>query len=56
MTDEVVEDEHHDGRRPRRNYQRPTITHLGDLADLTLMPKNVGGADGTTFLGVDLGS
>ena len=35
-------------------YRPPAITYLGDLADLTR--KQVGAADGTTFLGIDLGS
>ena len=35
-------------------YRPPAITYLGDLADLT--GKQVGGADGTQFLGIDLGS
>ncbi len=36
-------------------YRPPAITYLGDLADLT-RGKQVGAADGTTFLGIDLGS
>lgn len=36
-------------------YRPPAITYLGNLAELTHQ-KAVGGADGTTFLGVDLGS
>ncbi len=35
-------------------YRPPTVTYLGNLAELT--QKAVGGADGTTFLGIDLGS
>lgn len=35
-------------------YRPPSVTYLGDLADLT--QKQVGAADGATFLGVDLGS
>lgn len=35
-------------------YQPPTVTFLGTLADLT--QKQVGGADGATFLGIDIGS
>ena len=35
-------------------YRPPTVTFLGTLAELT--QKDVGGADGATFLGVDLGS
>lgn len=37
-------------------YQPPEITFLGDLAELTRQGKNPGGADGTTFLGIDIGS
>lgn len=37
---------------PGDAYQRPDVTDLGTVADLTA--KQVGGADGTTFLGVDL--
>ena len=37
-----------------QGYEPPTLTCLGDLADLT--QKDVGAADGTTFQGVDLGS
>lgn len=36
-------------------YRAPTVTRLGDLADLT-GAKTVGGADGHTFLGLDIGS
>ena len=39
----------HDG------YTPPAIRLLGNLADLT-QGKEVGAADGTTFLGLDLGS
>jgi len=35
-------------------YRPPTVTYLGDLADLT--QKTVGGIDGSTFLGLDIGS
>lgn len=35
-------------------YEAPAIRHLGSLVDLT--QKTVGGADGTTFLGLDIGS
>jgi hypothetical protein len=37
-------------------YQPPRVTYLGDLADLTRQAKEVGGADGSTFLGLDIGS
>jgi hypothetical protein len=36
-------------------YRPPTITRLGDLAELT-QGKEPGGADGTTFLGIDIGT
>jgi hypothetical protein len=42
------------GGHPAAGYRPPTITYLGNLADLT--QKMVGAADGTTFLGIDLGS
>ena len=35
-------------------YEAPAIRHLGTLADLT--QKQVGAADGATFLGIDIGS
>ena len=35
-------------------YEAPAIRHLGNLFDLT--QKTVGAADGTTFLGLDIGS
>ena len=35
-------------------YQPPTVTYLGSLAELT--QKTVGAADGSTFLGLDVGS
>ena len=35
-------------------YEPPTITHLGTVAELT--QKTVGAADGSTFLGLDIGS
>lgn len=37
---------------PRADYRPPTVTFLGTLAELT--QKTVGGADGATFLGVDI--
>lgn len=36
-------------------YQPPTVTLLGTLAELT-QEKEVGASDGTTFLGLDIGS
>ena len=35
-------------------YRPPTVTVLGTLAELT--QKDVGAADGATFLGIDIGS
>jgi hypothetical protein len=45
-------------RSPNGNpkYDPPTVTYVGDLADLTRQIKDVGAADGATFLGIDLGS
>jgi hypothetical protein len=40
--------------RPAASYQPPAVTVLGTLAELT--QKTVGNADGTTFLGLDIGS
>jgi len=37
-------------------YHPPTVTYLGDLADLTQQAKDVGLADGSTFMGLDLAS
>lgn len=45
-----------EGDGPVLPYQPPTVTYVGDLADLTLQVKDVGAADGTTFLGLDIGS
>jgi hypothetical protein len=45
-----------EGDGAQRRYQPPTVTYLGDLAELTLADKTVGGADGSTFLGLDVGS
>ena len=36
-------------------YSPPTVTLLGTLAELT-QQKEVGAADGETFLGLDIGS
>ena len=41
--------------RPAGSYQPPGVTVLGTLAELT-QEKEVGGADGSTFLGLDIGS
>ncbi len=35
-------------------YRPPTVTYLGKLAELT--QKTSGAADGSTFLGLDIGS
>jgi hypothetical protein len=40
---------------PAEVYHPPTVTVLGTLAELT-QQKEVGGADGSTFLGLDIGS
>ena len=40
---------------PAPEYVPPTIAYVGTLADLTRQ-KDVGAADGQTFLGVDIGS
>ena len=37
-------------------YEPPVLTQLGDLAELTLVNKTAGAADGTVFLGIDIGS
>ena len=39
--------------RADHGYCPPTVTFLGTLAELT--QKTVGAADGTTFLGLDIG-
>ena len=44
-----------DGDAPAGDYAPPTITYLGGIADLT-RSKQVGAADGTQFLGIDLGT
>ncbi len=48
----------HQFPRPVRpaEYHPPQVTYLGDLAELTQQAKFTGGADGTTFLGLDQGS
>lgn len=43
-------DDHDD--QPRGEYRPPTVTFLGTLAELT--QKEVGGADGATFLGLSI--
>lgn len=45
-----------DGHHHASTYQAPAIIHLGSLADLTRVSKTVNGADGSTFLGLDIGS
>lgn len=39
---------------PEMGYSPPAVTFLGTLAELT--QKEVGAADGETFLGLDIGS
>lgn len=53
-------DDAYDGAPPRghadpEGYVPPALTRLGELAELT-QSKTVGGADGSTFLGLDIGS
>lgn len=36
------------------DYQPPSVSYLGDLSTLT-KDKTVGAADGSTFLGLDIG-
>jgi|tagenome__1003787_1003787.scaffolds.fasta_scaffold10629722_1 hypothetical protein len=43
-----------DGGDATGAYRPPTVTVVGTLAELT--QKDVGAADGTTFLGLDIGS
>ena len=43
-----------DADQSRPAYRPPTVTYLGPLAELT--GKTVGHADGSTFLGLDIGS
>lgn len=45
---------HTDEDRADDGYCPPQVTFLGTLADLT--QKELGEADGTTFLGLDIGS
>ena len=40
---------------PGEGYSPPSVTFLGTLADLT-QEKEVGAADGTMVLGIDVGS
>jgi hypothetical protein len=36
----------------RRQYEPPSVTELGSVEEVTLMPnKNLGGSDGFTFQG-----
>ena len=48
----TIEDRHDD---TVGGYCPPTVTFLGTLAELT-QQKEVGAADGSTFLGLDIGS
>ena len=54
MNDSTSEGRHSDVPVDSPGYRPPTITRLGDLAELTL--KEVGQADGQVFLGLDIGS
>ena len=45
---------HSDGPAAEPAYRPPTVTYLGDLAQLT--QKTVGAADGEQFLGLDIGT
>lgn len=50
-------DEQHTTDEPsgeHTDYSPPAMTFLGTLAELT-QQKEVGGADGATFLGLDIG-
>jgi len=53
--DETQASTHHPAGEADAGYSPPTVTFLGTLTELT-QEKEVGGADGTTFLEIDLGS
>jgi len=55
MDDFTTETPHDGGPTAAPAYRPPTITLLGDVADLT-HDKTVGAADGATFLGLDIGT
>ncbi len=54
MDDDVQAQPRKTAGNPPLGYQPPTITYLGDVAELT--QKTVGAADGSTFIGLDIGS
>lgn len=41
---------------PIAEYRPPAVRYLGTVADVTAADKTVGGADGDTFLGIEIGS
>ena len=55
MDDFTAPARHPDVATDPPGYRPPTITRLGDLAELT-QQKEVGAADGTQFVGLDVGS
>jgi hypothetical protein len=55
MDDFTAPARHPDVPADSPGYRPPTITRLGDLAELT-QQKEVGAADGQQFLGLDLGT
>lgn len=55
MDDFTAPTPHSDVPADSPGYRPPTITRLGYLAELT-QQKQVGAADGTVFLGIDVGS
>ncbi len=54
MTDDARNPSRQEADQPGSRYRPPAITYLGNLAEMT--QKTVGGADGTTFLGLDIGT
>jgi hypothetical protein len=54
MTDDTRSPSPPEGEHSPSGYRPPTITYLGTVANLT--QKTVGRADGSTLLGVDIGS
>lgn len=54
MSDEATRRTSHDRVEQAGRYRPPAIVVLGTLGELTR--KTVGGADGSTFLGLDIGS
>lgn len=55
MSEAIREGGANDDENQAPRYHPPAVTYLGSLAELT-QGKEVGGADGTTFLGLELGS